>query len=437
MNVLLSVACFLLFLLAYGLTSHDEAAASDEIAAFGTGISLATHHTLAIDQLKSVQKITSLGHYGRGDHLYSRYFPGTAISTAILYTLAARPGDVPYRTPNPTYNNLQLADSQTGARIALALNSLLGALGMTFLFLLLQSLYELPVAILTTLLMGFTTDWWYESQLFYLEIGAGAFLIGSLWFARRGNPWLSSTMLAGSLLFRPTSIVGLPIWLYAAWKKRLGWLSVLPLLAAVLVLAAYNYERFRSPLNFGYGGEGFTTPLLPGLAVLLLSRGHSLLLFSPVLLLVPVGAWLLWRSHKDLAIICLLVIAGWVVAAALWHSPVGGKVWGARLVVPAIPLAGVLVAAAVERARSSRMWLLIGLIAVLALPGFLIQVATVLQDPAVTLQNAVAAGYATVPESVSSPTKNWLALEIRALRSWTPCNIGSYAIRTLLTRCGQ
>src|SRR5512142_1701444 len=102
---LAAACCFLLFVAVYGLTSHDEASASDEIAAFGTGISLATHHNLIIDQLKSVQKITPLGQRGRGDHLYSKYFPGTAISTAILYSLTARPGDAPYRAPTPPYNH--------------------------------------------------------------------------------------------------------------------------------------------------------------------------------------------------------------------------------------------------------------------------------------------------------------------------------------------
>lgn len=434
---LLAASCFLFFVAIYGLTSHDEASASDEIAAFGTGISLAEHHNLIIDQLQSVHKITPLGVYGRGDHLYSKYFPGTAITTAILYSITARTNDVPYRTPNSTYNHVRLADSQVGARMALAVNAVLGAFGMAMLFLLLESLYDLPVAIVTTLLIGLTTDWWYESQLFYLEVGAGALLIGALMSAREGKPWLASTMLAASLLFRPVSIVGLPIWLYAAWKKKpAGWFSIVPLAAAALLLAIYNYERFGSPFNFGYAGEGFTTPVLTGLAELFLSPGRSLLVFSPVLLLIIVGAPLLWKTHRELALICLLAIAGAVTAAALWHSPSGGKVWGSRLVLPVIPIGGVLVAAALERARSTRMPLLVGLLALLAFWGLSIQVITVLQDPALTLQNAVASGTATVADIVWSPAKNWVALEIRSLGSWNPCNIESYVIRALWTHCG-
>jgi hypothetical protein len=428
--------CFLLFVVIYSLTSHAEAAASDEIATFGTGIALATHHNLIIDDLKSVHKITPIGGYGRGDHLYSKYFPGTAISTAFIYALTARGADSPYLTPNPTYHNVKLADSQTGARIALAVNALLGAFGMTMLFLLVDGLFDTSVAIATTLLVGLTTDWWYESQLFYLEIGAGAFLIGALYAAFKGMPWLSGLMLAASLLFRPTMLVGLPILLYAARKKRSGaWISLVPLAAAVLVLALYNYARFRLPFDFGYGGEGFTTPLVEGLAGVLLSPGHSFVLYSPIVLICIVGVPALWKKDRWLALVSFLAIGGLVLLSALWHSPSGGKVWGSRLVAPGIPAAGVLIAAAVQQVRETRNWLLIGSIALLGVLGASIQLAVVLQDPAISLRDMTASGYATVTESTWSLSKNWLALEIKSLGSWNSCNMGGYLLRLLLARC--
>ena len=133
---------------------------------------------------------------------------------------------------------------------------------------------------------------------------------------------------------------------------------------------------------------------------------------------------------------CLLAIAGCVLAAALWHSPSGGKVWGSRLVLPALPVAGVLVAAGMERAHLSGRTLLLALVGVLALWGFFVQIVTVVQDPAIALQNALDQGYTTIPDIVWSPGRNWLTVELRSLATWQPCNVAAYAIRVLIPHCG-
>ncbi len=433
---LLPLICFLFFVLLYGLTTHADATASDEIAAFRTGVVLALHHNLIIDDIKSVQKITPIGAYGRGDHLYAKYFPGTAFSTAILYSLGARQNDVPYFAPNPTYNHVQLADSQTGAHIALAVNALLGALGLTMLVLLLDSLVGAPAAIITALFVGLTTDWWYESQLFYLEIGAGAFIIAGLYFAYKGRPWLAGLAIAGSLLVRPTSIVALPIWLYACRGKRpLDYLSAISILGSGVILALYNYVRFGSFFNFGYGSEGFTTPLLTGLAGLLFSPGHSFLLYSPIVLIGILGIPLLWRKDRHLALVSFIAIGGYILLSALWHSWAGGKVWGSRLVVPIIPVAGVLIAMVVQQAALTRKPLLVSAILILGLLGLGIQLLAIVQDPAISIRNLTQSGYATVDESTWSLAKSWLALELKSLATWSPCNIGSYVLRMFFTQC--
>jgi hypothetical protein len=433
-----AAVCFCFFLCIYGFTSHAEASASDEIAAFRTGVVLATRHSLAIDDIKSVQKVTFIGTWGRGDHLYSRYFPGTVLTTAFLYSIAAKPDDAPYFAPNPTYGHVLLADSARGARVALMVNAVLGAAGMTMLFLMLASLFGMRTAVITTLIMGLGTDWWYESQLFYLEIGAGAFLIASLYFAHMERPYLSGLALAASLLFRPTNILGLPVWGLAVWKTKLRMLgSAIFLVGAVVFLGLYNYARFRSYFDFGYAGAGFTNSVQVGVVGLFLSPGHSFLLYSPITLLAGFGAYWMWKGNRALTLACLLTITGYIFMAATWESWSGGKVWGSRLIIPVLPLLGVLVGAVIAKviASPTRGW--ISAVVALTVLGFAMQMILVFQDPAIAIRYYTQNGFATVTDTTWSVTRNWLVLEIMSLRNWNICNTGAYSLRMLLAQCGQ
>ena len=214
-NTIAALLCFSFFLFVYGITSTANASASDEVATFRTGITLVTEGHLYIDDLWKFQHITAIGTKGIGGHLYSKYFPGNTLSAALIYILTAKQGNSPYIINNPTYGTYQLALSEYRARIALRLNALLGAIGMAMLLLLLKKHYRWDVAIVTVLLIGLTTDWWNELRMFYSEIGAGAFLITSLYFADNKDPYLSSLFLAISIQFRPTNIIALPVWGYS------------------------------------------------------------------------------------------------------------------------------------------------------------------------------------------------------------------------------
>ncbi len=240
-NTISALLCFFFFLLVYGVSSRDSAVASDEVATFRTGITVATEGHLYIDDLWKFQHITPIGTKGIGDHLYSWYFPGNTLSAGLIYILTAKKGDSPYIINNPTYGTYELAPSEYGARIALRLNALLGAIGMAMLFLLLKKHYRWEVAIVAVLLIGLTTDWWNESRMFYSEIGAGAFLITSLYFADNKNPYLSSLFLAISIQFRPTNIIALPVWGYSMWRtNRKALFSGIFLLGGLAFLALYN-----------------------------------------------------------------------------------------------------------------------------------------------------------------------------------------------------
>lgn len=201
-----AILCFVLFTLYYGWTARARLQVSDEVATFATGMSLATQGDLAIDELQWLQDAVNIGARGNGDHLYAKYFPGNVLSSAALYILAGPRTDEPYM-----WNGKELAPSLARAEVAMRLNAGLGALGLTLLLLTASKLFDLRTAWVTVILIGLCSDWWYESRGFLSEVGAGALLMACIYFADNRRPYLSALSLGASLLFRPPSILGLPI----------------------------------------------------------------------------------------------------------------------------------------------------------------------------------------------------------------------------------
>jgi hypothetical protein len=89
----------------------------------------------------------------------------------------------------------------------------------------------------------------------------------------------------------------------------------------------------------------------PRLLDTLFSEYHGILSWSPLLALLPVGAWVLWRRDRTLAVALMLVvlIQVWLNAAnEIWWS--GGSFGNRRMVACGVPFV-VLVAAALGVAR--------------------------------------------------------------------------------------
>ena len=116
-------------------------------------------------------------------------------------------------------------------------------------------------------------------------------------------------------------------------------------LGAAVPLAAWltlEIVRFGAPFS-GYGGEGFTHPLLDGLWRLLVGPNRGLLLFFPACALAAVGISRALGRGSDaprrLAAVASLAATAVLLATAAswwaWHG-VGG--WGPRLLVPSVPL---------------------------------------------------------------------------------------------------
>lgn len=286
--------CFIFFLVFYGVTSRANLQVSDEAAVFSTGISLALHGNPAIDELQWLQKGVNIGQIGRGNHLYAKYFPGIELGIAVVYKLAEKTNDQPF-----IWNTHEMAPSITGAIWAMKINALFGALAMTALLALLKRYFDWKTTVVTVILAGLCSDWWYQSRGLLSEVGAGSLLMASLCLVAYKKPYSSGVFFALSILFRPTNLVALPIWGLAIWHngKKAIW-SGLAIVTSIFILALYNWFRFGSLFDFGYGTEKFGSSLLAGLYGILLSPGRSLFIYSPILTLAIPGAWLFYKKEK-------------------------------------------------------------------------------------------------------------------------------------------
>ena len=431
------ILCFIVFLIIYGVTSRADLQLSDEFAVFATGVSLATRGSLDADEAMFVHERDSIGQIGADGHLYSKYFPGNVLGTALLYRLTQEADDAPYisqgfnLTPDPHL----MAPSERGARWALRWNALLGAIGVAALYSILLRRFSFRAATLTVLLLGLCTQWWYESRGLFSEVGAGAFMILAVNFADSGSPFWSGLSLGLSLLFRPTNLLGIPVWLYGVWKRGLKWLwTGIFILAGLGMLLAYNWLRFQSPWNFGYGEETFDSSIAEGLVGVFFAPGRSLFFFSPLLILCISGGISLYKADKIFTTSLLTVIVGYIISTALWHSWDGGTAWGSRLTIPVFPMLAILFAPMVEKALSPTPEKTRFYVILLAGLGFGIQLLTLSANTLYVLIYYLSVESVPYGDTVNSFQNSWFALQVRFLEHWKLCNVDAYTIKQLFCR---
>lgn len=426
---------FLFFLSVYGFTSRADVQVSDEIAVFASGINLATTGNIDIESLRWLQSHENLGKDGRNEKLFAKYFIGNVLGTATIYKLTSRQGDVPYIIFYDS-NDYTLANSNQGARFALRLNAILGALGVSALFATILIRSNWKNAVIAAAIFGLCTDWWYQSRGLFSEIGAGTFLILSLYYSEKKSPAFSAISLGLSLLFRPTNLLGIPIWAYGVYKTNRNSLwTIIFVFAGVGILGLYNWIRFESFGDFGYANERFDHWIVSGLVGVLLTPGRSVFFYSPILILCISAARQLLLTDKIFAVTLLIVIASYVIVVASWHSWYGGTSWGSRLLTPILPLGMVLFSSLMEKAFSEKVGKLARTIILLSALGFGIQILTLTQNPLDVLVYYVESGQVSYAETVSSFTSSWLSLQIRNLLNFDICNVDSYSILVLLSHC--
>jgi hypothetical protein len=208
-----------------------------------------------------------------------------------------------------------------------------------------------------------TTAFPYAGAFFSHQLTAalsfGAFYIGYL--VRHGRiapPWVMAAglMLGFAVISEyPTALLALGVGLYmlSALRGQRRWTVafVLSAVPPVLLLMAYNWAIFRTPLPVGYRyserytelhGEGLLSVTYPHAEAwwgITFGSFRGLFYVSPVLLLAAVGFWPWWRSGRMRAewAVCVWATVGLLLfngSSAMWQ---GGYSVGPRYVVAMLP----------------------------------------------------------------------------------------------------
>jgi len=272
------------------------------------------------------------------------------------------------------------------------LNALVTALVLGLFYAIARKLHVRPrPAFAATMLLGFSTPLWAYSKSYMAEplqaLGllmalAGAAGVGD---DARGPaigkdahaPGRFSSRLAflGVLLAVSAKLSMLPIalaCLVPLWGRPLrAWRA--PLLGLVVALAGhaiYDFARFGTPFETGYGTQAtpaaYSTPLWVGVYGLVISSGKGVLWFAPVLWLAlspafergagraaGAGAEAAQRVRRG-------VLWAWLAALLLYgrfQHWAGDGSFGPRYLIPVIPLGFLLVLPRLDRAtRATRRW---------------------------------------------------------------------------------
>ena len=287
----------------------------------------------------------------------------------------------------------------------------------------------------TALLAGLATPLWpyskfgFNAPLSALFVTAAVF---SAWRTTQGRP--RSAMVTGiwiglALLTRHELVlVAVPIlaFFWMSVRTRSEFLQhaamlVTGLLPALVGWLSYNAWRFGHPLDAGYMRDpvpGFGSSPLEGLYGLLLSPSASLIAYCPVALAGGLGLVTLWKRDRALA----GLLGGSIGVLLLFYSQLGnwmgGRSYGPRYLVPALPLLCVGLAPLVAQRRR------LGWLAVLAVVSVIVQLPGVLVDYAkVSVANARAEGAPSRAERLVNWQTSALFLNTRAAARLLPANV--------------
>jgi hypothetical protein len=174
--------------------------------------------------------------------------------------------------------------------------------------------------------------------------------------------------LGSAIICRPSNaIMAIPIAAYVLLRHRDQFVGFClaafpPLLGFITYNMLYNGSAVSTGFAVGIidpsrlrniGAHLFKTPLLEGLAGVLVSPSRGLFIYSPILLLAFVGMFMVWRNSKlvllkYLSLVPLLTI----LLAAKWINWWGGGSYGPRLLADMTPFVCLYLYPPFEQAQS-------------------------------------------------------------------------------------
>jgi hypothetical protein len=172
------------------------------------------------------------------------------------------------------------------------------------------------------------------------------------------NALVAGVAFAAAVSMKVACVVLAPAWLVllaapggaASVRRAAAFVAPVAILGAAL--AAWNWSRFGSPFETGYGRFGaFSTPLPEGLYRITFASRAGWFVFSPALLLAVPGMRLLAARDRRAAVAVTVAVAAMLVVSATYWAPEGGTAYGARYLVPVTCLAAIPAAMALAASR--------------------------------------------------------------------------------------
>jgi hypothetical protein len=288
-------------------------------------------------------------------HAYSAYPVAQSLLLSPLYLPAAWLPGVRRWRPEPIFLLARALEK--------VMASLIAAASAAFLFLLLRRLMSSRRALLLAAVYAFATNTWATSSQALWQHGPSqlamvlSLLCLQAFLDGRGKPWTAAgagLFAALSPALRPTDVLFFAVSaaVLGVLARRAGllrWYALFGVLCGGAV-AAYNLWLFGN-LRGGYG-QPLAAPFWTGVAGLVLSPSHGLLVFSPVLAFAVVGAWRWLRERpargREVYLIALLFPLAHLLACARWWSWWGGACYGPRMMADTLPCLVLLLGPALD-----------------------------------------------------------------------------------------
>jgi hypothetical protein len=380
-----AIVIFILAFAAFAWLAPQDPDNVQVVTRLGLTLSIVESGRLEIDRFAddTVDKALVKGHY-YADKVPGLSFLAIPVVAATAHIINAMGGDV-----DSDENFYRFAKAAT-----IAVNGLISALATSVLFLTAMRLGATRNrALFAAGTLAFATPFFGWSTAFFAHSVSGSllmFVAAAIAFAFAGDRvdqsrlpsmlfGLGLGMLLGyalvvDLTAAPACLLGgvltlaLVARLGAAALLRIGSSLLLGGVLGLLPLLVYNQLAFGSPFTLGYsavvgfegmkqGFFGITWPKPAILGELLFGLYRGLLPLSPVLVLVPIGLYVMWRepTTRVAAGAILFVLCSFLWINASYHYWDGGYSTGPRLLVPMLPVCCLALAFAWPRALWARM----------------------------------------------------------------------------------
>ncbi|NCN06537.1 MAG: hypothetical protein GW946_01685 [Candidatus Pacebacteria bacterium] len=235
-----------------------------------------------------------------------------------------------------------------------------GVLGVYFCLHGLRSFFSEKIAIVTIISLLLTTQLFYYILLDPLNSHTASFLFASLSFFLWGEIWnnriitwkqafglgaslgmlglvrnqdvLTGVILLGSLLFRISSKLS------TLKKISLAVGSAVAIGSTQLITSWILFQSWQSP--YILSGQSLSW-LAPDFTRVLFSSGNGFFRYAPTAVICLAGLFILAKTKRWLAVICLLVFLAQLYVIASWGPEIVGGPYGSRMFVGTLPFLSV------------------------------------------------------------------------------------------------